>query len=438
MPAIRSKEERRRLGVRVIVLIRRLASDQSGVTAAVVAMTMTMILGVAGLGTEVGTWYVTKRNMQGAADAAAYSAAVAGGHSESYSADGTAVAASFGYVNGSHSVTVNVNNPPTLGAYAGVSSAYEVIISQPQPQLFSKLFMASATTIKARAVAATTGAPNGCVLTLGNTNATGVTLNGNVTLSLTNCSLIDNSTGPNSLLLNGNDTLTASSVVLGGTANVGNNSNVNVSNGILTDQTAAVDPYKNVDPGTPATCVQGGRDGSGVYYNKSITGHQSTTLDPGTYCGGITINASTVTFNPGIYYLNDGSLAISGNSTITGAGVTIVFTSDNGNYGTLAVNGSPTITLSAPTSGPTEGFVFFESGNAPTHTVTFNGGNTLNLTGIVYFPSQNLKYNGEGNSTCAQVVANTITFNGSSNFGGDCSNVPGVDAFGNATTKLVE
>src|SRR5690348_10439124 len=167
MPAIRNEIARRRARVRsVIASIRRLVVEQGGVTAAVTAMSMAFILGVAGLGTEVGTWYVTKRSMQGAADAAAYSSAVAGGQGQSWSADGTSVAANFGYVNGVHSVSVQVNHPPTSGAYAGLASAYEVVISQPQTQLFSKLFMASPTTVKARAVASSTATAPPCITTL--------------------------------------------------------------------------------------------------------------------------------------------------------------------------------------------------------------------------------------------------------------------------------
>src|ERR1700694_4178732 len=55
----------------------RSQDDRSGSVVPTVAIMLTVLLGLAALGTEVGTWYGTKRNMQGAADSAAYSAAIA-------------------------------------------------------------------------------------------------------------------------------------------------------------------------------------------------------------------------------------------------------------------------------------------------------------------------------------------------------------------------
>lgn len=436
MPAFRNETTCRHRGVipRLRALTGRLTADEGGVTAAFTAMCLAVVLGFAGLGTEVGTWYVTKRSMQGAADAAAYSAAVAAGQSESYSADGTAVAASFGYVNGVNNVTVAVNNPPTAGAYAGQSSAYEVIISQPQTQLLTKLFTSSPTTVKARAVANTTSQAESCINTLGTQNGAGITVNGNDTITLGNCNIQDNATGNNSLTMNGNASISANKVILGGGDLLNGQATLTTTSGVSTDQAPVANPLLARDQllrsEVPAAC-----DPSHMT-TTVISG--TKTISPGKYCGGIVVNAATLTLSPGVYYINDGSFTVNGNSTVTGDGVTIMFTSDNGTYGTFTVNGSGSVTLSAPTTGDSAGFVFFETASAPTGTVTFNGGNHLNLTGMLYFPSQNLKYNGEGTSTCSLIYANTITFNGNANFGGNCNGVAGVPQNGGTSTKLVE
>src|SRR5579883_3370125 len=433
MPVTRSENARRWFGVRnIVTIVRRLATDQGGVAAPLTAISMVLLLGVAGLGTEAGSWYVTKRSMQGAADAAAFSAAVAGSAGASYSADGNAVAANFGYVNGANHVTLQVNNPPSMGAYAGAASAYEVIISQPQPQLFSKLFMASAMTITARAVANTTGGIESCITTLGTQNGAGVTINGTDTITLGNCNLVDNATGSRSLTMNGNASLSANQVSLGGNDSLTGRATITASHGVLTNQTPAVNPFvaldRRLNSEVPASC--------GSHPTTTVLSGTAT-ISPGKYCGGIVVTSATVTLNPGVYYINDGSFTINGNSTVTGNGVTIMFTSDNGTYGSLTVNGNNTITLSAPTTGDTAGFVFFESADAPENTVSINGGNNLNLTGMLYFPSQDLKYNGVGTSACSLIYANTITFNGNASLGGDCSGVAGVpDA--HPTVTLVE
>ena len=54
-----------------------LVVDRAGATVVVLALSLSGVLGFAGLGTEAASWYFTKRAMQGAADAAASTAAAA-------------------------------------------------------------------------------------------------------------------------------------------------------------------------------------------------------------------------------------------------------------------------------------------------------------------------------------------------------------------------
>jgi Flp pilus assembly protein TadG len=55
--------------------LKRLRACSAGVVAVVTAMVLPVLLGFVGLGSEVGHWYLAQREMQGAADAAAISAA---------------------------------------------------------------------------------------------------------------------------------------------------------------------------------------------------------------------------------------------------------------------------------------------------------------------------------------------------------------------------
>jgi hypothetical protein len=73
----------------------------------------------------------------------------------------------------------------------------------------------------------------------------------------------------------------------------------------------------------------------------------SATLNPGTYCKGITLTNSTVTLNSGLYVITGGS-TWSG-STVSGSGVTLYFTSGGGGTDSkfIVQNGS-NVTLSAP------------------------------------------------------------------------------------------
>src|ERR1044072_8611490 len=93
-------------------------SDRKGGAAVLFAVSLSGIIGFAGLGTEVGSWYLTKRSMQSAADSAATTAAadLAGNSSASYDqllTDARSIAAKFNFIDGNGSTSVTVNQPPT-------------------------------------------------------------------------------------------------------------------------------------------------------------------------------------------------------------------------------------------------------------------------------------------------------------------------------------
>jgi Flp pilus assembly protein TadG len=93
-------------------LLRRFACDRSGSYVILSAVLMPVLVGTAGLGTEVGLWYYKHKNMQSAADSGAVSAATAGSN---LTAEANAITASYGYANGVSNVTVAVNQPPKTG-----------------------------------------------------------------------------------------------------------------------------------------------------------------------------------------------------------------------------------------------------------------------------------------------------------------------------------
>src|SRR5581483_9418038 len=116
-----------------------LSRDRRGGAAITLAISLAGIAGLAGL-------YVTKRTMQGAADSAAYTAALAlnnGASSTAVASQAKSIAASYGFADGSNSVTVTVNTPPLSGNYTNNDSAVEVIVSQPQPLQLAGLFLAA-------------------------------------------------------------------------------------------------------------------------------------------------------------------------------------------------------------------------------------------------------------------------------------------------------
>src|SRR5689334_5168916 len=99
----------RALPSRLTDIPKRLAGERSGASAIVVALAMTGLLGLTGLGTEVGMWYLSKRTMHGAADSASYSAATAkfkGANQTQWTSEAKSVAGSYSFVDGANNMTV--------------------------------------------------------------------------------------------------------------------------------------------------------------------------------------------------------------------------------------------------------------------------------------------------------------------------------------------
>jgi hypothetical protein len=126
---------------------------------------------------------------------------------------------------------------------------------------------------------------------------------------------------------------------------------------------------------------------------------------------------------------------------VTGTGVTIVFTSSTGShYATVSINGGANMNLTAPTTGPTAGIVFFGDRNAPIGTVySFEGGATQVLQGALYLPRGDVSFAGGANTTtgCTKMIGYTVKFTGNSNFAIDCSGF-GTKPIGQVFTRLLQ
>lgn len=98
--------------------IARFRNDEAGSYLVVSALLLPALIGVVGLGTEGGLWYLRHGKMQGAADAAAISAATEyylQHKPETLAVQARAVTAANGFTHGAQGVVVTVNRPPTSG-----------------------------------------------------------------------------------------------------------------------------------------------------------------------------------------------------------------------------------------------------------------------------------------------------------------------------------
>jgi hypothetical protein len=410
-----------------------------GSVAISIGVSISVLIGMVGLGTEITFVMYKQRQMQAAADSAAHGAATAlsKGYPANYALEGKAIAATGGFVDGAGGVVVTVNKPPASGNHTANADAVEVIVSQPQTLQLVSLFTPAAFNVGARAVATkgTTGG-NSCVLTTDTSVATGIDLNNGARVTLDSCGVTANGTGSSALAVSGGARLVTDSVSVGGGVSVNNGGQITSTEPIEENQPAVADPYAAINPPASPGCSRG--NGLNIGW-----GPGTQQLNPGPYCNGLSIgNGATVHFNPGVYYIKSGTLTFGGGTKITGTGVTFVLTRHNSNYATVNIGNGTDVTFSAPTSGLTSGIVFFGDRNAPTNNSnTFGGGAKMELTGAVYFPTQQVVYdNGSDNgSSCMQLIAWRVRFQGGSKFNNDCDSAgtTPIGGVGTATT-LVE
>ena len=400
----------------------RLVHDRRGATVIILALTLSVLIGVVGLGVDTGVWMMNQGAAQGAADAAAYSAAIAATSGGNPTAEAKAIAASMNFTNGVGGVTVSANNPPTQGAYTKQSAAWEVVITAPQKLFFSKLFLTTAPTVSVRAVAMV--GSQACILGLDPSAPDTVLVDNNASVTNPDCALFSDSSASSALSCNNNCTINSSTFAVGGDA-VANNGYLEGARNV-TGAAPAADPYASVSAGSPGACTA----------TKAVTGGS---IQPGNYCGGINVeNNSTLNMASGVYYV-DTQFNVENNVTLNAnppGGVTIII---NGTY-SIGVENNVTLNITAQSTGPFAGIAIMGPRNSSASVIqTFGNNIQNNIQGAIYFPSQTLEFANNANfspATCTQLVADKIQLSNNGNMGTDCTGT-GVSPIG-TPAKMVE
>jgi hypothetical protein len=182
-------------------ILHRFLRCKSGGIAIMAAVLMPIMIGFAGLGVEVGHWYLTGRAMQGAADSAAVSAVAeyvaAGLTGTSYQTVGKTYAELNGFKDGTSNVTVTICGPSDARAICGTSATQiKAVIHQIQtpilmPVSFGNINIAEpnvgASAVVTWSSTTVTSSGGGCVLGLAN-DPLAVLIRGNGNLQA-NCGL---------------------------------------------------------------------------------------------------------------------------------------------------------------------------------------------------------------------------------------------------------
>jgi Flp pilus assembly protein TadG len=381
-----------------------------------------MFIGGLGMGAETALWYADQRNTQNASDAAALAAA-SDGTAANYANVANAVAAQYGFTNGSNGVTVTSTN--TAACPAGGNTCYQVNITMKQELYLlpavgysgNTTFNGSpATTIQGAATAFSNPTIHRyCLLTLAGI-ASSLGTNGAPTGNLAGCSIMSD----------------------GGAACNGHNLGADYGDAVLTNNGCGVteasgvptvhDPYtyigglipanpcssypqepaKNKDPALPSSNQwTGGQSLSG---DVIICGDLQLT-------GDVTINAPA----GARIIIENGQLDTNGYTiaTANGSNATLVFSGDNSPGYTHYATGGGTLNIQAPTSGPWSGVVYVQDPKLTNGVdFTFTGNSpTWDITGLTYFPNANITFKGAVNkssygASCFVMTAYTLLISG--------------------------
>jgi hypothetical protein len=416
--------------------VRRLRADERGSVAIIMGVLIIPLVGTLALGFEVSNWYLTTRGMQNASDAAVIAAATNGG--SNYDVEARAVAATYGFVDGTNTVSVAVSN--TAACPGGGNTCYSVTISGYVPLLLSQVvgFKGDTTlngTLEKRlsslAVAKQTTQPdNLCMLALaGSGAAQGIRTNGSPTGNMNGCDSMSNTAAQ----CNG------SNLGLGISFAVGSN------NGCGTKQLpnkALTDPYSylasNIPPLNPSNCPAGTsgypqESKHGNSYSVASTNQLSGTLSLSAgnnfLCGDQMLTGPTVINTPpgqpAVLVVENGQLDLNGQTltTSSGSAVTLVLSGTNGTYThgpTDNTNGSGgVLDITPPTTGPWSGVAIYQDPSLTTGVDVSAAGNspTWNITGLVYMPHATLTLKGAvdksaNGKSCLVMVADNFQISG--------------------------
>jgi Flp pilus assembly protein TadG len=427
--------------------------DQTGTVIAMAAIMTPLILSMTGIGLDISSWMMAKRNLQTAADAAAMAAAweVANGYTDTAEQVAIQEALRNGYApadGGSLSITITEGDDGTTIA---------VSVAQNAPTMFSQMFISDVQIGgNASALVQAGEAGNYCMLSLETTAANAFVVNGTVDIDASGCGIAVNSSGEPALNANG----AAGEVNIGDIQVVGTQDDADLLS--PTSITESADPIEDpyADLAIPAfdECTEDEMNAGPVVGGAAA----SALLDASgvaVLCGGFdTANNSVGTLDPGVYIVDGGDFATGNNSTLAAEGVTIILTNSGGeDYGDNAakinINGS--IDIVAPLADALdddweafEGIAFYadrnlEEGNGNScHSVTGTG--AIEIDGALYSPSVCLDYGGGSDLAdgggCSRIIARTIRLHGNPDIASACEGSAAaniIGAGGDPTVRLV-
>jgi len=326
--------------------VNKLARSRAGSIAPIMALMLPLILGAGGLTMDYAFMRLKVSQLQDAADVAA----IAATQELSIALRSTNYIDSVvkSYVAGAFSDTENLTVASTVQGTS--KDIVAVNLSLKWTPFFAQFFNSDVTPIVVSAKAQLAGVDKICVLGLLPSRLAAIHLDNNSRLTAPSCGVYSNSTSVGSLRADGLSKGIASTFCATG--------------GYLKFGSASMTPRPQTDcPVIPDPLAGRTKPDIGACTHSRYEVNYSSTLQPGTYCGGLTISGNAqVNLEPGIYIIKDGPLIVKDTAGIKGVGVGFFLT---GAGSVFDFQSGSKIDLKAPVTGNLAGLLFYEDQNVP-------------------------------------------------------------------------
>lgn len=406
---------------------------KSGKVAVLVALMLpTALIPVLAIGVDGGNLMNDQREVQSAVDAAAIQAATRLfidnsdhlGNTAPLANTNQAIAEALarledhGMTSASCKVrTVNVPATSTNPRVNGKPGTVEIVVEYKQPRYFSRIWGGEDLVVAARSVARVRNFSQGAgILVLEEHDDLAFYGHGTGTLLVNDGNVTVNSDSPEASVTSGTSVVVGATGfdVTGGYTGEGYYLTPYPSSGPTTPFTGSVpvpDPLAHVPEPDKSSLVAQQAPKNGGNSNAPIR------LNPGYYSQRLFFSADReVILNPGLYYFDKG-ITFAGGASVTGHGVTLFNAGSGQNH--IDIGGGGSWNLTAPTSGPYEGIVIFQSRNTADRSTSnvIKGNGSSNLQGIVYTPTTNTTLTGTGDQTLqARFISRTFELAGTASF----------------------
>lgn len=313
-----------------------------GNTAVAFAVAAGPLLGAAGLAMDYAVMFDKKSKLQHAADAAALASARELALSATKRRDIRSVAKTHAMAN----LDVASSDLTVRAGIGADNRTMNVKLSLYWKPFFAQYFDKRVLPIEVKARALLLGkSASVCVLALDSSGARAISMDKRATLVAKGCSIFSNSVSGKGISVSGKSKMGAEEIMAAGGYRGPLSS---YSPKPVTDSVAIPDPLS-------------GRKQpkfSGCDHKNFTLSKGKVTLRPGVYCGGITLSGNAkARLKKGVYIIRDGLLDMGGNSTIKGNGVGFFLTGASAGF---EFGASTQVVLSAPSSGPLAGILFFQ------------------------------------------------------------------------------